>query len=119
MSPWVRMAMADLDVARGWKDELLAFLFACCHPALEAGESAALALATVVGLSTSVVWMMLKPERASRRPLPLQDAGPSRKMRRGPGPGAPSTELVEDHRGIGDQDLLNRPLASLMLLYSS
>jgi RNA polymerase sigma-70 factor (ECF subfamily) len=52
MSPWVRVAMADPNVARGWKDELLGLLFACCHPALETGESAALALATVIGLST-------------------------------------------------------------------
>lgn len=51
MSPWVRSALADPDVARGWKDELLRLLFACCHPCLDEGESAALALATVVGLS--------------------------------------------------------------------
>jgi RNA polymerase sigma-70 factor, ECF subfamily len=55
MSPWVRIAVADLHIARAWKDELLGLLFACCHPALEPGESAALALATVVGLSTSEV----------------------------------------------------------------
>ena len=55
MSPWVRVAMADLDIARGWKDELLGLLFACCHPSLEAGESAALALATVIGLSTAEI----------------------------------------------------------------
>jgi RNA polymerase sigma-70 factor, ECF subfamily len=42
-------------VLRGWKDDLLRLLFACCHPALENGESAGLALATVVGLSTSEV----------------------------------------------------------------
>lgn len=53
MSPWVRIAVADSAVARGWKDELLALVFACCHPALDDGESAALALATVVGLSTA------------------------------------------------------------------
>jgi RNA polymerase sigma-70 factor, ECF subfamily len=52
LSPWIRMALGDADVARGWKDELLALLFACCHPTLDEGESAALALATVVGLST-------------------------------------------------------------------
>jgi len=23
------------DIVRGWKDELLALLFACCHPALD------------------------------------------------------------------------------------
>lgn len=55
MSPWVRVAMSDVNVARGWKDELLGLLFACCHPDLEAGESAALALATVIGLSTSEI----------------------------------------------------------------
>ncbi len=51
-SPWARVAVADEAVARGWKDELLGLLFACCHPVLDEGESAALALATVVGLST-------------------------------------------------------------------
>lgn len=52
MSPWARIALAEPEVARGWKDDLLRLLFACCHPALDEGESAALALATVVGLST-------------------------------------------------------------------
>jgi RNA polymerase sigma-70 factor (ECF subfamily) len=51
MSPWARIALGELDVARGWKDDLLGLLFACCHPALEPGESAALALCTVIGLS--------------------------------------------------------------------
>ena len=55
MSPWARIALADADVARGWKDELLMLLFACCHPALDSGESAALALATVIGLSTEEI----------------------------------------------------------------
>src|SRR5262249_14925902 len=49
----VRIALGAPDIARGWKDELLALVFACCHPALDEGESAALALATVIGLSTS------------------------------------------------------------------
>ncbi len=55
MSPWARVALAEPDVARAWKDELLRLLFACCHPLLEPGESAALALATVIGLSTSEI----------------------------------------------------------------
>ena len=55
MSPWVRMALGEPEVVRGWKDELLRLLFACCHPALEIGESAALALATVVGFSTKEI----------------------------------------------------------------
>jgi RNA polymerase sigma-70 factor (ECF subfamily) len=55
MSPWVRMAVAEPEMVSGWKDELLRLLFACCDPALETGESAALALATVVGLSTSEI----------------------------------------------------------------
>lgn len=55
MSPWVQMAMGELAVARGWKDELLRLLFACCHPSLESGESAALCLSTVVGLSIAEV----------------------------------------------------------------
>jgi len=55
MSPWARVALAEPEVARAWKDELLRLLFACCHPVLEPGESAALALATVIGLSTSEI----------------------------------------------------------------
>ena len=55
MSPWVQGAMNEPEIARGWKDELLGLLFACCHPALEPGESAALALATVIGLSVSEI----------------------------------------------------------------
>lgn len=55
MSPWARAAMGELRFARGWKDELLGLLFACCDPALEPGEAAALALTTVVGLSTAEV----------------------------------------------------------------
>lgn len=55
LSPWARIAVAEPDVLRTWKDELLRLLFACCHPALEDGESAALALATVVGLSTEEI----------------------------------------------------------------
>ena len=55
LSPWARIAVAEPDMLRGWKDELLRLLFACCHPALEEGESAALALSTVVGLSTSEI----------------------------------------------------------------
>lgn len=55
LSPWARIAVAEADVLKGWKDELLRLLFACCHPALEEGESAALALSTVVGLSTNEI----------------------------------------------------------------
>jgi RNA polymerase sigma-70 factor (ECF subfamily) len=55
LSPWARIAVAEPDVLRSWKDELLRLLFACCHPALEDGESAALALATVVGFSTEEI----------------------------------------------------------------
>jgi RNA polymerase sigma-70 factor (ECF subfamily) len=55
MSPWVRIAVGEPDVVRGWKDELLRLLFACCHPVLEPGESAALALSTIIGLSTKQV----------------------------------------------------------------
>ena len=55
LSPWARIAVAEPDVLRGWKDELLRLLFVCCHPALEDGESAALALSTIVGLSTDEI----------------------------------------------------------------
>ncbi|MFO0565321.1 MAG: sigma-70 family RNA polymerase sigma factor [Polyangiaceae bacterium] len=55
LSPWARVAVAEPAVLRGFKDELLRLLFACCHPALEVGESAALALATVVGLSNDEI----------------------------------------------------------------
>lgn len=55
MSPWVRIALGEPDIVAGWKDELLALVFACCHPALDDGESAALTLATVIGLSTAEI----------------------------------------------------------------
>jgi RNA polymerase sigma-70 factor (ECF subfamily) len=55
MSPWVQGAIAAQEVARGWKDDLLRLLFACCHPSLDAGESAALALSTVLGLSSAEI----------------------------------------------------------------
>jgi RNA polymerase sigma-70 factor (ECF subfamily) len=55
LSPWARIAVAEPEVLRGFKDDLLRLLFACCHPALEDGESAALALATVVGLSNDEI----------------------------------------------------------------
>lgn len=54
-SPWARIAVSEPDVLRGFKDDLLRLLFACCHPALEAGESAALALSTIVGLSNDEI----------------------------------------------------------------
>lgn len=43
MSPWVQGAITAPEIARGWKDDLLRLLFACCHPSLDTGESAALA----------------------------------------------------------------------------
>jgi RNA polymerase sigma-70 factor, ECF subfamily len=55
MTPWAQSAMGDPQMARSWKDELLRLLFACCHPALDEGESAGLALATVIGLSTAEI----------------------------------------------------------------
>jgi RNA polymerase sigma-70 factor, ECF subfamily len=55
LSPWARIAVAEPEVLRGFKDDLLRLLFACCHPALEDGESAALALATVGGLSNDEI----------------------------------------------------------------
>jgi RNA polymerase sigma-70 factor (ECF subfamily) len=53
LDPWESLASAP--EARGFDDALLHLLFACCHPALEAGESAALALSTVLGLSIEEV----------------------------------------------------------------
>jgi len=55
MSPWVQSAIAAPEIARGWKDDLLRLLFACCHPSLDTGEGAALALATVLGLSSDEI----------------------------------------------------------------
>jgi RNA polymerase sigma-70 factor (ECF subfamily) len=55
MSPWVQSAIREPDVARGWKDELLRLVFTCCHPSLGTGQSAALCLSTVVGLSSSEI----------------------------------------------------------------
>ena len=55
LSPWVRVAIGEPEVVRAWKDDLLRLLFACCDPSLEPGESAALALSTMLGMSTSEV----------------------------------------------------------------
>jgi RNA polymerase sigma-70 factor, ECF subfamily len=55
LSPWAKIAIAEPAVLHGWKDDLLRLLFACCHPALDDGESAGLALATVVGLSVDEI----------------------------------------------------------------
>jgi RNA polymerase sigma-70 factor, ECF subfamily len=55
MSPWVRVAIGEPEIVRSWKDDLLRLLFACCDPSLESGESAALALSTMIGLSTREV----------------------------------------------------------------
>jgi len=55
MSPWVRVAIGEPEVVRPWKDDLLRLLFACCDPSLEPGESAALTLSTMIGLSTREV----------------------------------------------------------------
>lgn len=107
MSPWVRVAMADPDIARGWKDELLGLLFACCHPALEAGESAALALATVIGLSTSeiaqafVVAPRSMEQRLTRARARLREGADS-----------------EHPRGENARDRLGAVLTALHLLFN-
>jgi RNA polymerase sigma-70 factor (ECF subfamily) len=81
LSPWARIAVADPDFLKGWKDELLRLLFACCHPALEEGESAALALATIVGLSNDeiaaafVVAPRSMEQRLTRARQRLRDKG--------------------------------------------
>ncbi len=81
MSPWVRGAMATPEVARGWKDDLLRLLFTCCHPALDAGESAGLALVTVLGLSMAevaeafVVAPRSMEQRLTRARRRLQECG--------------------------------------------
>lgn len=89
MSPWVHVAVGEPEVVREWKDDLLRVLFACCHPSLECGESAALALSTVIGLSTSEVaaafvvaprTMEQRLTRARRR---------LRERERAPGPAGP------------------------------
>lgn len=69
MSPWVRSAIVEREVVRAWKDELLGLLFACCHPSLAEGESAALALATVIGLSNQEIAraFMLAPRSLEQR----------------------------------------------------
>jgi RNA polymerase sigma-70 factor (ECF subfamily) len=70
MSPWARMALGEVEVARGWKDELLRLLFACCHPTLEVGESAALALSTIIGLSVrETAAAFLTPPRSMEQRL--------------------------------------------------
>jgi RNA polymerase sigma-70 factor, ECF subfamily len=81
LTPWGRIAVAEPEFLRGWKDELLRLLFTCCHPALEEGESAALALATIVGLSNDevaaafVVAPRTMEQRLTRARQRLRDKG--------------------------------------------
>lgn len=81
LSPWTRIAVAEPEVLRGFKDDLLRLLIACCHPALEDGESAALALSTVVGLSNDeiarafVVAPRTMEQRLSRARKRLREKG--------------------------------------------
>jgi RNA polymerase sigma-70 factor, ECF subfamily len=81
MSPWVRSAIVEREIVPGWKDELLGLLFACCHPLLREGESAALALATIIGLSTPevarafVVAPRSMEQRLARARTRLREAG--------------------------------------------
>lgn len=70
LSPWARIAVGEPEVMQGWKDDLLRLLFSCCHPALDPGESAALALSTVVGLSVGeIASAFLVPPRTMEQRL--------------------------------------------------
>lgn len=107
MSPWVRVAVGEPEVVRGWKDELLRLLFACCHPALERGESAALALSTIIGLSTKEVAaaFVVEPRTMEQRLA----RGRQRLRERGDGEGAPPEASV---------DRLDAVLQTIALLFN-
>ena len=107
MSPWVQGAIAAQEVARGWKDDLLRLLFACCHPALEVGEGAALALATVLGLSSAEIALAFAIPRRS------MDQRLTRARRR-------LRELgdYEAPRAAAARDRLPAVLAAIHLLYN-
>ena len=98
MSPWGGAAATDPDIARGWKDDLLRLLFACCHPALDPGESAALALATILGLSTKeIAAAFLTAPRTIEQRL----ARARRRLRReGDVEGAPPAESLNRLDGV-------------------
>ena len=51
----MRIAVAEPDVLRGFKDDLLRFFFACCYPALEDGESAVMTLAAALLWGDAIV----------------------------------------------------------------
>jgi RNA polymerase sigma-70 factor, ECF subfamily len=107
MSPWVRIAVGDPDIARGWKDELLALVFACCHPTLDDGESAALALATVIGLSTTeIAAAFVVPPRTMEQRL---TRARQRLRERGNPDGVPPDQAL---------DRLDAVLRSLYLLFN-
>ena len=82
MSPWVRIAVGEPEIVRRWKDELLRLLFACCHPAARRGESAALALATVVGLSTTEIAVGLRGRSAQHGAASYEGAAATTRARR-------------------------------------
>jgi RNA polymerase sigma-70 factor (ECF subfamily) len=107
MSPWMQGAIATPEIARGWKDDLLRLVFACCHPALETGESAALALATVLGLASGEI------ARAFAVPPRTMDQRLTRARRRLREVGDYEAPRVEAAR-----DRLDAVLAALHLLFN-
>lgn len=65
--PWSQASMATEGI--GWPDDAVRLLFTCCDPVLGPEERAALALATVAGLSTSEIAraFLVQPEAMERR----------------------------------------------------
>lgn len=98
MSPWTGGAATHPEIARGWKDDLLRLLFACCHPSLDPGESAALALATILGLSTKeIAAAFLTAPRTIEQRL----ARARRRLRRdGDAEGAPPSDSLSRVDGV-------------------
>jgi RNA polymerase sigma-70 factor (ECF subfamily) len=107
MSPWIQGAIAWPEIERGWKDDLLRLIFACCHPSLEVGESAALALATVLGLTSREVAAAFG---VARRAMDQRLTRARRRLRERGDYDAPSVHAAEDR--------LESVLAVIHLLFS-
>jgi RNA polymerase sigma-70 factor (ECF subfamily) len=98
MSPWTRGTATHPEMASGWKDDLLRLLFACCHPALDPGESAALALATILGLSTKEIAAAFV---TAPRTIEQRLARARRRLRReGGAEGAPASDALARLDGV-------------------
>jgi RNA polymerase sigma-70 factor (ECF subfamily) len=125
--PWSETLLAT--EAAGWPDDSIRLLFTCCDPVLGPEERAAIALATVAGLSTREIAraFLVQPDAMERR---LGRARARLRERRAgyevPGPAVAPERLEaalatihlifnEGHWASGDESPIRRDLTALAL----